>query len=357
MVPALESGGVETGTIDLATTLKKLGQNVFVVSTGGRMAGELARNGVTHIALPVHKKSPSALLLVPKIARLIKVHKIDVVHASSRIPAWIGFLASRMTKTAFVTSCHGFYSRRFASRVMGWGTPVMVISETIGKRMEEAFRVPKEKIRLVYRGLDLAKYPYYPDKYEREKNNFVIINIGRLTPIKGQYEFIEAMRLVLGRTKPAEAWIVGGFEEGKEYHLDRLKGLAKRLGMEKNVKFLGLRSDAQDLLREADCLVLSTNVPEGFGRVVIEAGAAGAAVCASEVGGVTEIIENGVSGLFFPPKNPAKMADTIVRMLDDTELRKRCARNLRKKVEENFTLDKMTRRTLAVYEEAVNRSY
>jgi glycosyltransferase involved in cell wall biosynthesis len=354
MVPALESGGVETGTIDLALSLRKLGQTVIVVSSGGRLVGELEASGIIHIRLAVHRKSVSTLSLVPKIIDILKTYRIDVVHASSRVPAWIGFLACKLTGTAFVTSCHGFYSRHFFSRVMGWGKLVMVISESIGARMAEGFRVPKDRIRLVYRGLDLAKYPYSPNKYEKEPDSFVVINVGRLTSIKGQYDFIEAMKRVV-RNIAAEAWIVGGVEEGKEYHLGRLKEFTRRLNMEKYVKFLGLRSDIPDLLRKADCLVLSTNIPEGFGRSVIEAGAAGTAVCASRIGGIKEIVTDGESGLLFTPKDTAEMAGVIIKMLKDIGLRRKCSRALRKRVEENFTLDKMARSTLAVYEEALKR--
>lgn len=357
IVPALESGGVETGTIDLALSLKKLGQNVIVISNGGGLVHDLENNGILHIKLPVHKKCPLYPLIYGfKVAPIIKKHHIDVVHASSRVPAWVAFVACKLTGTPFVTSCHGFYSRHPFSSIMGRGKLVMAISESIEKRMIEAFGVPKEKIRLVYRGVDLAKFPYCPDKYNKDKNSFKVINIARLTPIKGQYEFIQAMKHVVGRIRDVEAWIVGGVSKGKEPYLNMLEEFVKELGLEKHVKFLGLRSEVQGLLKEADCLVLSTNATEGFGRTLIEAGAAGTAVCASEVGGIKEIVDDGVSGLLFPPRDPHKMAEAIIKMLTDTALRKKCAANLRRKVEENFTLDKMARATLAVYEEAVGES-
>jgi len=236
---------------------------------------------------------------------------------------------------------------------MGWGKLVMVISKSVEKRMTEDFKVPKEKIRLVYRGVDLTKYQYYPDKYDREKDYFTIINIGRLTPIKGQYEFMKAMKHVINKTKRVEIWIVGGRKIGKTRYLDTLKNSAKELGIEKHVKFLGRRSDIPALLKKSDCLVLSTKIPEGFGRTVIEAGAIGTAICASDVGGIKEIIDNGVSGLLFPAGDEIGMSEAVIRMLNDVELRKRCARNLRKKVEQFFTLDKMAKATLSVYKEAL----
>jgi len=349
----MESGGVETGTVDLALSLKQLGHTVTVISNGGRLVRALEDNGIEHICLPVHIKSPHSLFLVPKIANILRLKKIDIVHASSRVPAWIGYLTCKLAGVKFVTSCHGFYSTHFFSRVMGWGELVMVISKTVEKRMIEDFGVPKEKIRLIYRGLDLEKYPYYPNKYDKEKETPIIINIGRITPIKGQLEFIKAMERVVNEKNRAEAWIVGGAEGAREFYLNDLKSLVKKSGLEKHVKFLGLRPDIQDLLKKADCLVLSSNVPEGFGRVIIEAGAVGTASCASDIGGVKEIIDDGTSGLLFPPGDDFKMAGAILKMLSDRELCKRCSRALRRKVEESFTLDKMAKDTLSVYEEVL----
>lgn len=353
IIPALESGGVERGTIDLATTLVNAGETVIVISGGGRLVKDLEDNGIIHIKLPVGGKSPLALFYALRVASIIKSHKIEIVHASSRVPAWIGFIACRLTRAAFVTSCHGFYSRQPLSYVMGWGKLVMVISEAIRRRMKDAFGVPEEKIRLVPRGLDLSRYLYSVEKYERDKNFFTVINVARLTPLKGQREFIRAMKRVLEKNRNVETQIVGGAQNGKEHYLAELRDLVGRLGIKERVGFLGLRADVPELLKKADCLVLSTNVPEGFGRTVIEAGAVGTAVCASETGGIKEIIEDGVSGLLFPPGDEAKMAGAILRMLSDAELRKKCAANLRRKVEESFTLDKMASRTLAVYKEAL----
>lgn len=145
LVPAMESGGVETGTVDLALALKKLGHTVVVISNGGRLVKLLEGGGITHIRLPIHKKSPLSLFLVPEIARIIKSHEIDIVHASSRVPAWIGFLTCKLAGVKFVTSCHGFYSKHFFSHVMGWGELVMVISKTVEKKDDRGFWGPERK--------------------------------------------------------------------------------------------------------------------------------------------------------------------------------------------------------------------
>ena len=353
IVPALNSGGVETGTIDLAIALKKLGHTIVVISSGGKLVEELTKNNILHIKLPVNRKSISSVLLIPKIARILEYQSTDIVHASSRVPAWIGFFACKLSNTPFVTSCHGFYSKHFLSAVMGWGKLVMVISGTIKRRMIEDFKVPENKIRLVYRGVDLRKYTFYLTKYDKNKDSFTVINVGRLTPLKGQYKFIKAMKLVIEKIPNIKVLIVGEGKQGSEEYLNKLKTLTKELGMENNVSFLGKRDDITELLNKSDCLVLSTNVPEGFGRTIIEAGASGTAVCASNIGGIREIVDNGISGLLFEPNDKNDMAEKIIKMLSDIDLRRKCAINLRKKVEENFALDQMVKNTLSVYEEAI----
>ena len=356
LVPALDQGGVERGTVDLSREFVKKGHSVFVVSNGGRLVKELRGSGATHIKLPVHKKDPSIILRILDLTKLIRSKKISVVHASSRVPAWIGFFACKLTATPFVTSCHGFYSKHFLSRIMGWGNPVIVISKSVEEMMIRDFNVPKERLRLVYRGLDVGRYEYDQSKYERDNGKYIVVNIARITPIKGQYEFIRAMKIVKDKfNKDVKVWIVGSVDINKEGYLHKLSSLVKELDMTDNVRFFGLINDVGSMFKEADCLVLSSNVPEGFGRTVIEAGATGTACCASGIGGVTEIIENGISGILFPPADEEKMADAIIKMLSNRNLSKACAANLHAKVEKDFTLEKMAAHTLDAYQEAIGR--
>ncbi|MDD5618270.1 MAG: glycosyltransferase family 4 protein, partial [Candidatus Omnitrophica bacterium] len=293
---ALNSGGVETGTIDLSKSLKMLGQEVIVVSSGGKLVEELRKSGIKHIRLPVHKKSIFTLLQIPVLRKIIQDENIDIVHAQSRMPAWIAYFACKKTNATFVTSCHGYYSKHFFSKVMGYGKKAIVISRIIGKHMVEGFGVNKEKTSLVYRGVDLSKYNYQPDKYKKPRDTFKIVNIARITPIKGQEDFVRAISVVVKRKPNIEAWLVGGVDKGKGHYARKLHELVEELGLQDTVKFLGERGDIASILKESDILVLSTRVPEAFGRVIIEAGAMGVAVCAPDIGGVGEIIQDGRNG-------------------------------------------------------------
>ncbi|MDD5005463.1 MAG: lipopolysaccharide heptosyltransferase II [Candidatus Omnitrophica bacterium] len=350
---SLNFGGVETGTVDLAKSLKKLGQDVIVVSYGGQLVRELEESNIKHIKLDVYKKSLTAFLQVPKLARIIKDENIDIVHAQSRMPAWIAYFACKKTKAIFITSCHGYYSRHFFSRVMGWGRKVIAISGIIGKHMREKFAVNPEKIRLVYRGVDLTKYLYQKDKYSRPKDKFIIVNISRITPIKGQREFIKAIAIVVRKISNIEVWLVGAAAKKNRHYEIELHQLVRELNLGDKVKFLGGRKDVPQILSDADLLVLSTNVAEAFGRVIIEAGASGVAVCASNIGGISEIVDDKKDGLLFSVNDENSMVQSIITMLSNPDLMRQYSANLRKKVEEKFSLEEMAQKTLEVYRESI----
>ncbi|MDP3921581.1 MAG: lipopolysaccharide heptosyltransferase II [Candidatus Omnitrophota bacterium] len=350
VLPSLDVGGVERGVIDLARAMRKRGEEIVVISSGGALVAQLHKMGVTHYALPVHRKSLFSLALVPRIARIIQREHVDVVHARSRVPAWLAWLAARQTQTPFVTTCHGYYSNHLLSRVMGWGKRVIVISRIIGRHMIDDFGVSPERIRLIHRGLDLQHFTHRPI-VKRTPRIFRILNIGRLSPIKGQLEFLRAVHLLRRDLQQIEVCLVGSEGKGKHKYTELLKQTVRQLGLEACVKFLGTRRDIPELLRGADLLVLSTLVPEAFGRVVIEAGAVGCPVVSTRVGGVLDIIDEGENGRLVPPGDPEAMAAAMFDSLTSVEQSTRLAENLRKKVENNFTLDQLVDKTIAVYDE------
>ncbi len=352
ILPELNVGGVETGTVDLAKALKRRGDEPYVISNGGTLVAELIKSGIPHVSLPVHQKSVMSLALVKTITSFLERERIDIIHARSRVPAWLAYLAARRTNCDFVTTCHGYYSKHFLSRVMGWGKRVIVISHSIGRRMIDDFEVPPERVTLIHRGVDLGLYPFAPDKYDRpQKGNFKIINIGRITPIKGHEEFIRAVHLLSRRVSNVEAWIVGAPDSGKEGYFRGLKLMVSRLGLESQIKFLGTRRDVPELVREADLLVLSSKIPEAFGRVLIEAGAVGTAVAASRIGGILDVVDHEKTGLLFSPEDEEEMAQTMERLLLNRTASKTFACALRRKVEQEFTLDQMVEKTCRVYQE------
>ncbi len=352
ILPALELGGVERGTVDLARALKLKGIEVVVISEGGALVQELEREKIPHYTLPVGKKSLFSLSLVPRLVEIIQKERIDLVHARSRVPGWIAWLASRKAGVPFVTTCHGYYSKHPLSRVMGWGRKVIVPSHVIARHMIEDFGVAPERIVRIPRGVDLSQFPYHSAKYQGPApKTFRVVNLGRFSPIKGQLEFLRAVHRVRQRGISLEVWLAGSEGKGKTRYTEKIQETIHQLGLEKSVKLLGARRDVPQLLAEADLLVLSSLVPESFGRVLIEAGAVGTACIATRLGGALEIIEDGKDGLLVPPRDEEAMAEAIVRLLQNRNEAREMAHRLREKVEREFSLEQMAQKTLEVYQE------
>jgi len=350
ILPELNIGGVETGVIDLARYLVKENHKVVVVSNGGGLVGDLEEIGAVHYVLPVHKKSPITMLrMISELVKVIKREEIEIVHARSRVPAWIAYFACRRTKIPFVTTCHGYYSRHLFSRVMGWGKFVICVSNAVCRRMIEDFSVPYERIRLIHRGVNLERFQFFPP--EKRFQDFRIGIIGRLSRIKGIEYFLMALAKVKTEIPEIKAVIVG---EGRQSYKEELSTLTKQLGLSDCVEFLGRRKDISDILLKLNLLVLPTVTQEGFGRVIIEAGACGVPVLATKVGGVVDIIEDGITGILIPPKDVVLMAENIAKILKDRDLSSKLAKNARKKIERVFNLEKMVKEMISVYREAKN---
>ncbi|MBP7216045.1 MAG: lipopolysaccharide heptosyltransferase II [Candidatus Omnitrophica bacterium] len=354
ILPELNVGGVETGTLDLAHYLVRAGHKAVVVSNGGRLVQDLEAGGAKHYALPVHKKS---LLTVVKMMRplidIIEKEQIDIVHARSRVPAWIAYLACRRTKAVFITTCHGYYSKHPFSFVMGWARRVIVLSNVIGRHMIEDFGVPHERIVLIPRSVDLVKFPFIAP-LDRRNKEFNIGIIGRITPIKGHLYFIKAMAKVAKVIPHIKIWVVGDAPASKELYKEQVQILTKRLGLWNATEFVGVRKDIPGILADLHVLVLATTSHEAFGRVIIEAQARGVPVVATRVGGVVDIIEDGRNGLLVPPADPQAMAEAVLRLYHDPALRTSLATHALAKVKEEYSIEVMAERTLAVYKEAIS---
>lgn len=356
ILPELNVGGVERGTVDLSRALVARGYESVVVSNGGTLVDQLTTEGTLHYALPVHKKNIFTMIYcIRELRKLIVAHNIDIVHARSRIPAWIAWFAVRKTDAEFLTTCHGYYARHFMSHVMGWSRLVIVISEVIGRHMIDHFGVQPQNIRLIHRSVDLSRFPFRAR--EPGRSSFTVVMVGRITPLKGHQDFLKAMAKVIRQRPYVRVRIIGDASAGKRAYKDSLLLLTRRLGITAQVEFMGNRSDIPRLLQEADALVLATVTQEAFGRVLIEAQAAGVPVIATKVGGVVEIVEHEKTGLLVLPGDPDGMAAAVMRLINEPRLCDLMTQAARIHVEKKYTLERMVNATLKVYNELRNSSH
>lgn len=235
---------------------------------------------------------------------------------------------------------------------MGWGKRVIALSNIIARHMIEDFGVPHERISFVPRGVDMSRFVYTnPD--EKRKKEFNVGIIARITPLKGHLFFMKAMAKVARAIPELKVWVVGNAPSSKEAYKEQVEVLTKRLGLWHCTEFLGTQRDIPAILAQLDCLVLATTTHEAFGRVVIEAQAAGVPVVATKVGGVVDIIEDGKNGLLVPPADSDKMAEAVIRYFKDPKLARQVAELAYRKVKEKYNVELMVKNTLEVYRDAM----
>ena len=201
LLPALESGGVERGTLEVAQALVEHGHRALVMSAGGRLVKPLVTSGAEHFTWPIGKKSLKTLLLVGKLRKFLLDQKVDIIHARSRVPAWIAWLAWRgmdpMTRPRFVTTVHGMYGVNRYSRIMTQGERVIAVSNTVRDYiLREYPDTEAQRIQVIYRGVEGRDYLYgwKPDpawqgaffsQFPQAAGKQLITLPGRITRLKG----------------------------------------------------------------------------------------------------------------------------------------------------------------------------
>lgn len=302
VLPALNEGGVERGTVEFARELVKLGHESIVISNGGRQVERLQREGTRHITMPVHKKSLASLLQVRTMRRLLSELKPDIVHVRSRIPAWITWLAWRrmpvQSLPGLVSTFHGLYSVNRYSAIMAKAERIIAISDSVHRYILTNYKVDPEKITRIFRGLDRTAFNSQActaqwkeslfSQHPQLRDKQVILMPGRLSRWKGQEAFV-AMMAELVKLKPnCHGVVVGAAEPDKQHYEQELKDLCLSKGVAEYVTFVGHRSDIQAFYGLASVTCHMSSKAEPFGRTVPEALASGCPVVAYDRGGASE---------------------------------------------------------------------
>lgn len=361
ILPELNSGGVERGTIQIADALVRGGHKALVVSNGGRMVPLLERYGVRHIALAVHQKSFISLLKIAPLRRLLREERPDIVHARSRVPAWLAWFALRglppNERPRFVTSVHGFYSVNAYSAIMTRGERIIAVSESIREYILKNYRKTlPEVIRVIQRGVakeefprDFKPPPEWLAQWTKEQpqllNKRILLLPARLTRWKGQEDFLALVASLKAAGEPVHGLMAGEARKNKDCYVTELRELAAKLGVADNVTFLGHRSDLREVMAVSDVVLSLSRDPEAFGRVTLEAAALGRPVVGYSHGGVKEQLS-----ALFPPGlvtlgDQKGLADVIRRLLQSPEIPR--------EISQPFTCEAMCRATLDTYKELI----
>ncbi len=359
VLPELNAGGVERGTLELAAHLVAGGHEALVISNGGRMVGELERSGARHIALPVHRKNPLSLMQVGRLRRILTNERADILHFRSRVPGWLAWLAWRgmppQSRPRLVSTVHGFYSVNAYSAVMTRGERVIAVSESIRRYVLENYpKTPADTIRVIPRGIQAAEFNpgYRPSdawlaRWQAERPGLagkrVLLLPGRITRLKGHEDFFELIAALKAEGQPVHGLVAGEAHSNKHAYLDELHAIVQRLGIATDVDFIGHRGDLREVMTVCDMVCGLSRQPESFGRTVLEALALGKPVLGYDCGGVGELLAELFPAGRVPFGDRAVLLDRARRLLAESVPPL--------PVGGPFTLEAMCRSTLEVYQE------
>lgn len=360
LLPELNEGGVERGVVDLNRDLVKNGLfESIVVSAGGKQAKQIDLDGGKHITFDVCSKN---LLSVP--GRILRLRKLlndlqpDILHARSRVPAWLAYLANKPLKTPFVTTVHGFNSVNLYSRVMTFGDKVICVSQAVKKYVQQHYQVAEEKIAVIPRGVDLDLFN--PETVDRDiaveisrkyrlDGKFVVSAVGRITQLKDYETFIRALALAREKIPNIAGLIVGGVRADKKDYFQTLQALVNQLDASDFIHFPGSFPRTVEIYAISDIIVSCSKKPESFGRTAAEAMAMNVPVIATDHGGITDIVVDGKTGLLVEPGQPELLAERIKMMPSSHFI------DLRKWIADHFSLTQMVQKTNRLYLDATRQ--
>jgi glycosyltransferase involved in cell wall biosynthesis len=278
-------------------------------------------------------------------ARELKEREVDVVLCNTFAAASRLVTAARMARLPCAIYVREYVSNKPLHRkILEHADRILVVSQDLGEHVSRM--ADPSKVRLVYDIINPAPILERAAAHRAGGDRLlpfppshpVIGLIGRITPFKQQDLFVRAIPCVLEQV-PQARFIIAGSAQVKELDYEiYVRNLALELGVQDRVAFLGQRSDAVEIMTELAVLCLTSD-REPLGRVILEAHLAGCPVAASNTGGPAEIIEDGVTGLLFPPlavDSERRLAAQIVRILQQPELGRSLAQAARERIQHTF---------------------
>nr|VFJ63415.1 MAG: Glycosyltransferase involved in cell wall bisynthesis [Candidatus Kentron sp. FW] len=352
LLPAMDAGGVERGTLELARHLVRHGHRAIVISDGGRMLPALLDAGAEHLYWDIGAKSPWTLRWIPRLREKLREYQPDILHLRSRLPGWVGYLAWRRMpldqRPHLITTVHGMYTVGRYSSVMVRGERVIAVSEATRDYIWNHYpTVPSDRIRVIYRGVEPMDYPYGyrpDDNWQRDwflaypftRDKYLITLPARITRLKGHGDFIEVIRELRNRGLPVHGLIVGAAHPRKRRLLGEIQDKIADAKLTHDISLTGHRGDLREIMALSNVVLSLSREPESFGRTTIEALTLGVPVAGFSHGGVGEqlrevfpqgqvavgdvsaIVEKIEGWYRKPPVVPAEHSFRLQSMLEQT---------------------------------------
>ena len=324
ILPELEEGGVERHVLMLSSQQREEGHEVYVVSAGGKLVSQLAK-GVFHTRFPVHIKNPLVgIYCAVRLASLVKKNKIDIIHAHSRVPAWIAMFTSKFSDRPFIITAHAYFStqNRWIYTPYRKASAVICVSKSVQNGMKNCFSGNTVVIR---NGLPAVKRTWKGSGGPGV--NFLFV--GRLTQLKGLQDILKILPSIQGN------WKLDVLGDGPLR--GKLEDTVNTHGLAEKVIFHGFKDDPDAWMQRSDCLLFPSYI-EGMPLTLARAIQIGIPVIASDIEPIMEMAleknglvkpgdldswKNSIQRFLVTKQSPAEFdknaIPTILKMTQDVQ--------------------------------------
>jgi len=290
------------------------------------------------------------------LVRLLKEEKPDLVHLCNGFNANLdAIVAAWLTRIPCVCHVKGFEKYSWLSRLFARTVGVGICMTAAVRQRCEQQRINAKRMTVIYDGLDVEGFRPTRDYFAVRSELGIPLEVplvgivGNIQRWKGQAVVLEAVREVRSVMPEIRCLIVGGVHRGGAEYAQELYRYVEEHGLNNNVIFTGFRNDIEDVVSTMDVIIHASINPEPFGRVILEGMALGKPVIATDIGGVPEFVQHGVTGQLVPPRDPKALADAIVELLRDRLRRDRLGNNGRLAVLQRFTVQRHVQEVCNAY--------
>ena len=368
LLPALQAGGVEQTTLEVTQALVQAGHRALVVSAGGRMVPRIEAAGGEHFELDIGRKSLRTLLQVRALRALIRSQQPDIVHARSRLPAWVARFALQSLPAAsrphWLTTVHGLNSPSAYSRVLTTGERVICVSTTVRDYVRAHYpQVPADRLYLIEPGMDPLQFPRTDhDARARQRAQWaqqlpalgaaghggpLLLLPGRGTRLKGHADGIRLLAALRAEHPHAVLWLLGADDPDRHDYLTELRALAAALGVHDRVVISPPDRAIASAMAAADLVLQLSRKPEAFGRTVIEALQTGTPVLGWDHGGVGALLRELYPQGAAPAFDETALAAQALQLLKNPPATPESV---------PYTLERMQQRSLSLYQDLMHNT-
>lgn len=313
-------GGTEKVVMQLCRYFNNKFNKIIVCSNGGIHEDELQKLGIKHYKIDdIEDKNPIIIFkTLISLYKIIKNENIDIVHTHHRMAAFYSEILNKLMNFKFIHTAHNtFHNKKTLTKFALNNAEIIAVGEKVKENLLELYELDTDKINVIYNGIEkyIGEISVVPEiKKFKDEGYFIVGNIGRLSKQKGMEYYIKAIPESIKKYQKIKFYIIGDGEDKLE-----LIKLAKELGIEDNVIFLGYRNDVINIIKQLDLIVLSS-LWEGLPLTPIEAFSEGKTIIATDVDGTSEIVKDNFNGILIEPKDSYGISENILRLYKDRKM-------------------------------------